>query len=380
MRLELSTQRGNAQRINILKKSNPKASYFYRQNVYPLTFKASGGACQKVCQETILSCSGLSGVLGRLLGVDPVKVLKNLNLCEILEKEALKDGLTGLYKKNIFSNDLNRLFTKAQDGSLDGLAVGILDLDHFKSINDNLGHQTGDIVLKKVGSILNEMKNEEGEKQIIPARYGGEEFAILLTGFKPEEAKKKMTEIYSSVIKDLREDEIINQGFFKLKGNLSERVQTIEERKQTLKDLNQNYRNLQSKEGTRSNDELIAASKSAIGVFNIMLNQNHLDDLFKKEIESWLKKLSNDYTKIESGEFKAFLDAINKSNRFAIDDTKKWYEYFADKDGFTTSMGISIFDKEQHQNPNDLVKLADGSLYFAKRNRNTIIFADEISF
>ena len=71
------------------------------------------------------------------------------------------------------------LFVDASfEGLVDGdrnIAIALIDLDHFKTINDNFGHDVGDIVLKKVANTLAAFNSEN----ILAGRFGGEEFAII---------------------------------------------------------------------------------------------------------------------------------------------------------------------------------------------------------
>ncbi|MFJ5769215.1 GGDEF domain-containing protein [Psychrobacillus sp. NPDC093180] len=92
-----------------------------------------------------------------------------------LEKLAATDGLTGLKNRRSLQEDLASniaLFTKKSQS----LSLLLLDIDHFKKINDNYGHLTGDKVLQGLGIILKE-ELREGD---VAARYGGEEFALIL--------------------------------------------------------------------------------------------------------------------------------------------------------------------------------------------------------
>ncbi|MDH4320428.1 MAG: diguanylate cyclase [Desulfobulbaceae bacterium] len=93
----------------------------------------------------------------------------------ILRDQAIKDELTGLYNYRYFHKVLQRDFALATRGKGDYSCM-IIDLDHFKTVNDNHGHAFGDLVLKGVGNIL----LEESRDTDVVARYGGEEFVILL--------------------------------------------------------------------------------------------------------------------------------------------------------------------------------------------------------
>ncbi len=96
-------------------------------------------------------------------------------LNEILEERSIRDGLTGLFNHLRFYEVLHRDFLLARRQQSD-LGCLLLDLDHFKLINDTYGHPFGDAVLKGVAALLQKMVR----KTDIVSRYGGEEFAILL--------------------------------------------------------------------------------------------------------------------------------------------------------------------------------------------------------
>ena len=96
---------------------------------------------------------------------------------------AARDGLTGLYNRRTFNEVLKREFAQAQRHNF-SLSLLSLDLDHFKSVNDNFGHQTGDMVLKSVAKVISNVARTTD----LPARVGGEEFAILLPHTNQEQA------------------------------------------------------------------------------------------------------------------------------------------------------------------------------------------------
>lgn len=95
--------------------------------------------------------------------------------CEHLARLAYYDQLTGLANRVTFRLRLNRALARArrQDSRF---AVLFLDLDDFKSVNDTLGHDAGDVLLQKAGERLLRCVREYDTV----ARHGGDEFAILL--------------------------------------------------------------------------------------------------------------------------------------------------------------------------------------------------------
>jgi diguanylate cyclase (GGDEF)-like protein len=96
-------------------------------------------------------------------------------LLEHLQRSALTDGLTGVANRRSFDTALEREVAVAARADA-SLAVVIIDLDHFKSLNDTYGHLAGDDVLRAVGAALRSCIRQ-GD---VVARYGGEEFALVL--------------------------------------------------------------------------------------------------------------------------------------------------------------------------------------------------------
>lgn len=94
-----------------------------------------------------------------------------------LEHLSMTDHLTGLYNRRFLSASIDEEMRRAFDTGSQ-LTFCILDIDHFKEINDTYGHEYGDNVLKNIASI---MKASLTEKEIF-GRYGGEEFVVLLPG------------------------------------------------------------------------------------------------------------------------------------------------------------------------------------------------------
>ncbi len=92
-----------------------------------------------------------------------------------LEKLSVTDGLTGLYNHRYFEERLHEEFRRSQRYS-DPVALMMLDLDHFKNINDRYGHPFGDRVLRGTAELISTSIRDPD----ICARYGGEEFAIIL--------------------------------------------------------------------------------------------------------------------------------------------------------------------------------------------------------
>ncbi|HEY0033421.1 MAG TPA: PleD family two-component system response regulator [Devosia sp.] len=98
---------------------------------------------------------------------------------------AVTDDMTGLYNRRYFDRHLGVMLGKAQGQERD-MALMILDIDHFKSVNDNYGHDVGDTVLKEFAARLK--RNIRGVD--LACRFGGEEFVVLMpdTDYRQAEA------------------------------------------------------------------------------------------------------------------------------------------------------------------------------------------------
>jgi diguanylate cyclase (GGDEF)-like protein len=101
----------------------------------------------------------------------------------VLRQLAVTDGLTGLNNHRCFHERLIEEFRRA-DRYGEPLSLVLLDLDHFKALNDHFGHPSGDSVLRQVGELLQRSVRDTD----LLARYGGEEFAVLLPKAPPEGA------------------------------------------------------------------------------------------------------------------------------------------------------------------------------------------------
>ena len=114
------------------------------------------------------------------LGASTLLKFLKLDACEAgfqreMYERAVRDNLTGLYNRGYFLNQIGPLRDLSAMREL-GLAVILIDIDHFKQINDTHGHDAGDLVLGQVAAALREATRPED----LVARYGGEEFVMAL--------------------------------------------------------------------------------------------------------------------------------------------------------------------------------------------------------
>ena len=102
---------------------------------------------------------------------------------EAFERQAREDALTGLANRRGFDETLARDFARSQRSG-HPLCLVVLDIDHFKDVNDRHSHSIGDAVLVQVATLIAAACRDSD----LPARTGGEEFALLLNDTRLEEA------------------------------------------------------------------------------------------------------------------------------------------------------------------------------------------------
>jgi diguanylate cyclase (GGDEF)-like protein len=117
---------------------------------------------------------------------------------------SVHDQLTGLYNRHHLNEEGGRKFSRAQRAQ-DNLSVIMLDIDHFKAVNDTYGHLIGDNVLVEVSGLFKIFKRNED----FAARYGGEEFVIILDNCPLADAKEKAENIRRKI-------EILNPNRIKI--------------------------------------------------------------------------------------------------------------------------------------------------------------------
>ncbi len=111
--------------------------------------------------------------------------ISNVTLRETLRHQSTIDPLTGLYNRRFFDESLKRELARAQR-SQSACSVVMVDLDHFKRINDTYGHDGGDLVLKAAARVIVERVRASD----VVCRYGGEELVLMLPDCDSREAAK----------------------------------------------------------------------------------------------------------------------------------------------------------------------------------------------
>jgi two-component system, cell cycle response regulator len=111
-----------------------------------------------------------------------------------LRNQVVRDSLTGLYNRRMFDQLLPQLISQCQTDHKP-LTLLMMDVDHFKKLNDTLGHAIGDEMLKSVGQII-QSTIREGD---FGCRYGGDEFVVILPGCEIAASKRVSDRLESLV-------------------------------------------------------------------------------------------------------------------------------------------------------------------------------------
>jgi len=120
--------------------------------------------------------------------------LANLKLREALRNQSICDPLTGLFNRRYMEETLERELRRAERKQL-SLGIVMIDLDHFKSFNDNFGHEAGDLLLCEFSHyVQNHIRRED-----VPCRYGGEEFVLIIPESSLEATRRRGEQIRQAV-------------------------------------------------------------------------------------------------------------------------------------------------------------------------------------
>ncbi len=121
--------------------------------------------------------------------------LKLKNATDELRAQSLTDALTRIPNRRAFDNRLEQEWRRARRTAQD-LAIVMLDIDHFKQVNDRFGHAAGDVCLQRVAEVLEQNCERAGD---MVCRFGGEEFAILMASMNREALESNLGRLIKAI-------------------------------------------------------------------------------------------------------------------------------------------------------------------------------------
>lgn len=189
-------------------------------------------------------------------------VLKNAHLYEIVKQESIVDPLTGLYNRRLFEKYFDQEIAKFKRYNKP-MSFLLIDIDHFKKINDTMGHDTGDLVLREIAQIIKTTFRSTDHC----FRYGGEEFTVIMPelhhsdAFSIAERLRKKIEDYTFVINKKSFNVTVSMGLSNLnEEDFKTRDQLIQEADEFLYKAKNSGRNCIREKSMQQSNDLAANS------------------------------------------------------------------------------------------------------------------------
>ena len=154
----------------------------------------------------MIDTSSLQGQVGLLQRLATLVQMTSMELREVVEslqeanyklqQMATTDELTGLYNRREIENRIMKALDRAQENGRE-MALVMIDIDHFKHVNDTYGHEAGDQILKDFADIFRKQMDEERGEAV--GRWGGEEFFCLMPDISLDEACERTQKMRQAV-------------------------------------------------------------------------------------------------------------------------------------------------------------------------------------
>jgi diguanylate cyclase (GGDEF)-like protein len=142
----------------------------------------------------------IGGILAPLIALPrAVTKMRLLDSQTRLERLAHTDSLTGLLNRRAFFDRVEQIFRPSKNPA--PVAVMMIDIDHFKRVNDSFGHAAGDVMIQAIANCIEvSIAAADATTERLIARFGGEEFAVLVQGLDLDAA----SELAECIVRDVR--------------------------------------------------------------------------------------------------------------------------------------------------------------------------------
>ena len=310
---------------------------------------------------------------------------------EVSPENKTYDSFTGLRDKNYLLAFLNVAMQKAQRDDIP-LSIAMFDMDNFKSVNELLSYEIGDIFIKEISKHISEI----AKRNCVDAyRFGGEEFIIVFDNQTESEKKEIARNITqkinnNTIIQSYRSEYIRNAHSRLDKSAYStskvQKISALKTKKETLEEV---YASLTTKEA--KNDPYF---KSAIDKYSIEIKHAYLNlisECLRKEKDNNIRvllttiksKLISNANLLDTEQ--TLLDEYLYSvydKASEIYQTKKWMSDYEQNNGFGITCGVVNFAPEslEYKSPMDIIDKAGKLLKKGKTNKKGQIYFEDINF
>jgi diguanylate cyclase (GGDEF)-like protein len=303
----------------------------------------------------------------RLLGItpsqNPVKMMGQLTAI------ATRDGLSGLLNKRVHMVDMVRAVRTARE-TRQPLSVVVFDMDLFKSLNETLGHNVGDTVIKRIGFNIARVAEQSG---VSGYRYGGEEFTLILPGQNKEQAAEMAREIAQKIKNDLAIQRHLGRFMAKNRSKLAKLERNQEAVDQILKAL-------QQPSTSKIQDPTITGLKKVLRSILPQIPEErqeivkkYLDEIERNPQSLKDKRLRFTVEGDETfGSIGKLLSTLTNRRR-EISEIGSWLNHHTETQAFTISAGVAEYPATRKLSPVKLFKLADKALVEGKHTRRNSI-------
>ncbi len=280
---------------------------------------------------------------------------------------ATKDALSGILNRRSYDAAVKSSFASAQKEGKN-LSVAMMDMDYFKSVNDVLGHDVGDLFIKRIGNNIDAVCQKYG---ISGYRYGGEEFSVVMPNLTKTKGKQITLEIAEKIKKDPAMQDFKTQFLDTAKTRLAELQKNQAKLEDIFKQIKGERPCKRPRQLANELSKMLKNSSSAVTKADKKEFEEFISCLKKARGEE-LKTLLNPQAKLaESKILGKELNKLHNHNR-EISALQSWVGH-VESNGFTISAGVSDLQKIM-KSPEELVKAADKTLEFAKQHgRNSIL-------
>lgn len=334
-----------------------------------------------------LALFGITGISATMFAITRARIGRTLKLVGKkaplfmgglgkISDVASKDGMTNLFNKDVLLSTVAKDFKKAVKSGKD-YSVAMLDMDNFKAFNEVFDHDTGDKILKRISTNIQQVIQKHKADGF---RFGGEEFVITLPNYNTDTAKKVIEEIAEAI----KKDNIIQGLIPTFKEKAQKDIDFISPK---LSQLDSIFIKLRKGKNAgdykKLADEIISLVDAHIEKYEPSDSKALKDFIEKLKIakNTELANLLQIGTKL-NGEstLGKELDKIYTQYDGIKNDLHKWIGHVNRHGIFTVSGGVVNYkdSKVIINDGKDLVKIADAALKSAKENgKNIIISANE---